>query len=371
MDTKDKAAEALRLAEYMRGMVQTYPQMSEDEPGGYCTEVDQCMDQAIALLREYAALLQAQQPVACMVETESAIMTWPITSLDEARTYCDEGEEPVLLYTRPQPVGASCMVERGETVDLTLIADPVRRAAFEAYHNTHSGHYDRLCAAIEAAAKAQPVEAQRVYLVPTGVVHEGQETYTRHDEPVPLADQEVLYTRPQPAEAGRVNAPESKSQMKRLAVQRGPSTKDFQLLTDDAIHEEFHRRMSADAEDMAMDSTDFRLGARFAERHHGILPKEQEVLVMTPKLLRQAVGEFERYASRFCENCPTEDACQLRGSCAHHLPKEQPAKSRNCPDCRGSDSWGHPAKAHCSMCEPTENGNGSLFECLNDTKEQS
>lgn len=33
MDTKDKAAEALRLAEYMRGMVQTYPQMSEDEPG--------------------------------------------------------------------------------------------------------------------------------------------------------------------------------------------------------------------------------------------------------------------------------------------------------------------------------------------------
>jgi hypothetical protein len=134
--------------------VQTYPQMSEDEPGGYCTEVDQCMDQAIALLREYAALLQAQQPITYIIETESAIMTWPITSLDEARTYCDEGEEPVLLYTRPQP-----------------------------------------------------------------------------------------------AEAGR--AP----------------------LTEDAIHEEFHRRMSADAEDMAMDAADFRLGARFAERHHGILPK--------------------------------------------------------------------------------------------------
>lgn len=60
MSNTDKAAEALRLAEYMRGMVHTYPQMSEDEPGGYCTEDDQCMDQASALLREYATLLQAQ-----------------------------------------------------------------------------------------------------------------------------------------------------------------------------------------------------------------------------------------------------------------------------------------------------------------------
>lgn len=60
-----------------------------------------------------------------------------------------------------------------------------------------------------------------------------------------------LYLHSQPAEAGRVP------------------------LTDEAIHDEFHRRMSADAEDMAMDVVDFRLGARFAERHHGILPKEQ------------------------------------------------------------------------------------------------
>lgn len=39
-------------------------------------------------------------------------------------------------------------------------------------------------------------EAKPVYLVATGEVNEGQETYTRHDAPVPLADQEVLFTRP-------------------------------------------------------------------------------------------------------------------------------------------------------------------------------
>lgn len=46
--------EAMRLAEWLQSAVQTYPQMSEDEPGGYCTEVDQVMDQAAALLRQQA-----------------------------------------------------------------------------------------------------------------------------------------------------------------------------------------------------------------------------------------------------------------------------------------------------------------------------
>ena len=43
--------EALRLAEWMQNAVVTYPQMSEDEPGGYCQEIDQVMDQAAAELR--------------------------------------------------------------------------------------------------------------------------------------------------------------------------------------------------------------------------------------------------------------------------------------------------------------------------------
>lgn len=50
-----KAQEAERLAEWLQAAVQTYPQMSEDEPGGYCTEVDQVMDEAAALLRTQAA----------------------------------------------------------------------------------------------------------------------------------------------------------------------------------------------------------------------------------------------------------------------------------------------------------------------------
>ena len=39
-----------------------------------------------------------------MVETDAGIMTWPIALIGEARTYCDEGEEPVLLYAGSQSV---------------------------------------------------------------------------------------------------------------------------------------------------------------------------------------------------------------------------------------------------------------------------
>lgn len=84
MSNTDKAAEALRLAEYMRGMVHTYPQMSEDEPGGYCTEDDQCIDQASALLREYATLLQAQPAEAKHIqrlESENEAMQAKIDAL--------------------------------------------------------------------------------------------------------------------------------------------------------------------------------------------------------------------------------------------------------------------------------------------------
>lgn len=45
--------EATRLADALTSVVQTYPQMGEDEPGGYCSEVDQVMDEAAALLRQW------------------------------------------------------------------------------------------------------------------------------------------------------------------------------------------------------------------------------------------------------------------------------------------------------------------------------
>lgn len=53
--------------------------------------------------------------------------------------------------------------------------------------------------AVEGAKMVHPTPSpltRPVYLVATGEVHEGQETYTRHDAPVPMADQEMLFTRP-------------------------------------------------------------------------------------------------------------------------------------------------------------------------------
>lgn len=46
-----KQNNALRLAELLFAAVQIYPQRSEDEPGGYASEVDQVMDEAAAELR--------------------------------------------------------------------------------------------------------------------------------------------------------------------------------------------------------------------------------------------------------------------------------------------------------------------------------
>lgn len=48
----------------------------------------------------------------------------------------------------------------------------------------------------EAAMSAPQGEA--IYIVATGEVHEGLETYTRHDSPPPLCEFEKLYTAPQP-----------------------------------------------------------------------------------------------------------------------------------------------------------------------------
>jgi len=49
------SSEALRLADWLQGAVATYPQVSECEPGGYCSELDQRIDEAVALLRTQAA----------------------------------------------------------------------------------------------------------------------------------------------------------------------------------------------------------------------------------------------------------------------------------------------------------------------------
>ena len=43
-----------------------------------------------------------QEPVACMVENDDyGVMVWPIEHINEAGTYCEENEFPVLLYATP------------------------------------------------------------------------------------------------------------------------------------------------------------------------------------------------------------------------------------------------------------------------------
>lgn len=57
--------EALRLADWLQAAVQAYPQMSEDEPGGYASEVDQIMDEAAAeLRRQHTRIAELEQEVA-------------------------------------------------------------------------------------------------------------------------------------------------------------------------------------------------------------------------------------------------------------------------------------------------------------------
>lgn len=53
--TDNTHPEALRLADWLQAAVQIFPQRSEDEPGGYASEVDQIMDEAAAELRRQHA----------------------------------------------------------------------------------------------------------------------------------------------------------------------------------------------------------------------------------------------------------------------------------------------------------------------------
>lgn len=59
--TEAKQPESLRLADRLQNAVATYPQVSEDEPGGYCQEVDQVMDEAAAeLRRQHARIVELE-----------------------------------------------------------------------------------------------------------------------------------------------------------------------------------------------------------------------------------------------------------------------------------------------------------------------
>ena len=53
--TDNTQPNALRLADRLQAHVATYQQLSEDEPGGYASEMDQAMDEAAAELRRQHA----------------------------------------------------------------------------------------------------------------------------------------------------------------------------------------------------------------------------------------------------------------------------------------------------------------------------
>lgn len=64
-------SKAQELADQLQSAVQTYPQMSEDEPGGYCNQVDELMDCAAAELRRLDA--ERAELANCLKECMSAV----------------------------------------------------------------------------------------------------------------------------------------------------------------------------------------------------------------------------------------------------------------------------------------------------------
>lgn len=61
--------------------------------------------------------------------------------------------------------------------------------------NVYLPEIEEVAGQLRAKVAESPL-TPRVYLVATGEVHEGQETYTRHDSKPPMCDAETLYTRP-------------------------------------------------------------------------------------------------------------------------------------------------------------------------------
>ena len=70
--------------------------------GGYKLTEDEAIaawNRRAALAQHQAKALEGVEPVACLVNADLGAMVWPISDIDEAGTYCDEGEFPELLYS--------------------------------------------------------------------------------------------------------------------------------------------------------------------------------------------------------------------------------------------------------------------------------
>ena len=69
---RGQVPEALRLADWLQAAVQIFPQRSEDDPGGYASEVDQIMDDAAAELRRQHARIAELEGHLSRIRNEGA-----------------------------------------------------------------------------------------------------------------------------------------------------------------------------------------------------------------------------------------------------------------------------------------------------------
>lgn len=143
--------------------------------------------------------------------------------------------------------------------------------------------------ALASAAQTSP-EPVAVYLVATGEVHEGQETYTRHEgAPPPLCDHERLYAAPIPEPASTaqkvcseckhpigsdacihwVRLPEATSP-EALAAFRGEPASTGGALTAEAIADLWDRNVGMPTAKYPLCALDIVCFARAIERAHGI-----------------------------------------------------------------------------------------------------
>ncbi len=153
--------EALRLAEWLQAAVATFPQRSEDEPGGYCSEVDQIMDEAAAELRSQHAELETLRAgyAAARLEIESPRAAQPAGAQQPGAAYAALPEPPQ-FPAHPEP-----MVMDWSAIEISAIAQYGRDMYEAGKRQSHGQPYptiDDLCARIKAADDAA---ADRDYML--------------------------------------------------------------------------------------------------------------------------------------------------------------------------------------------------------------
>ena len=78
---------------------------------------------AAALAQHQAKALEGVEPVACLVNADLGAMVWPISDINEAGTYCDEGEFPELLYSATTVSALQARIAELDAQVASLVAD--------------------------------------------------------------------------------------------------------------------------------------------------------------------------------------------------------------------------------------------------------